>query len=186
MATSTGSAEIDDPVANGSTGFNFFVAGTDFVDGVSSPATVTITATASGFSADSSPIAYVRPTLDLANLGVTLSAGSANRAFNIRVGIPNTTNTGLRALQWRRAGASDLIVTVTNSNASVGEIDQNGGLNGAQVQTARIVAGQSSTPFNAAGGLEFDPLGAGSTVVTPTIPNFTTLPATGVTVNVTP
>ena len=65
-------------------------------------------------------------------------------------------------------------------------IDQNGGLNGAQVQTARIVAGQSSTPFNAAGGLEFDPLGVGSTVLTATIPNFTTLPAAGFTVNVTP
>ena len=56
----------------------------------------------------------------------------------------------------------------------------------AQVQTAFITAGQSITPSNTVGGLEFDPRGAGSTVLTATIPNFTSLPATGVTINVTP
>ena len=121
----------------------------------------------------------VAPSQAAAEQVVTIT-GIGFGARNVRItvgGIP---------VQSRRPGAPDLVVTVTNSNAAVAEIDQNGGLNGAQVQTARIVAGQSSTPFNAAGGLEFDPLGIGSTVVTATIPNVTTLPATGFAVNVTP
>jgi hypothetical protein len=145
-----------------------------------------VTATASGFTAASAPINYVRPVLDVANLLSSVSTSATNRDFNVRTGIPNSTNSGLRLLQWRRPGGSDLVVTVTNSNPAAGEIDQNGGLNGAQVQTAAIVAAQSSTPFNTAGGLEFDPLGVGSTVVTATIPNFSLVPATGFTVNVTP
>ena len=184
--TSPGSAAIDIAVANGVTGFSFYVVGTDWVDGVSSAATVTVTATASGFSSAGAAITYVRPTLDIGNLPTSLSAASSNRDFTVRVGIPNAGNTGLRLFQWRRPGGSDLVVTVTNSNAGVAELDQNNGLNGAQTQTATIVAGQSSTAFNAAGGLEFDPLGVGSTVLTATIPNFATLPATGFTVNVTP
>jgi hypothetical protein len=75
---------------------------------------------------------------------------------------------------------------VTNSNAAVAEIDQNGGLNGSQVQIATIPAGLSGTPFSAPGGLEFDPLGVGSTTVAASIPGFASAPAAGFTVNVTP
>ena len=185
-STSPGAAEIDIPVANGATAFTFFVVGTDWVDGVSSSATVTVTATASGFTSAGATINYIRPTLDIGNLPASLSATSLNRDFTIRVGIPNAANTGLKLFQWRRPGAADLVVTVTNSSAGSAEIDQNGGLNGAQVQTARIVAGQSTTPFNAPGGLEFDPVGTGSTVLTATIPNFAMVPAAGFAVNVTP
>lgn len=185
-STSAGAAEIDIPVANGATAFNFWVVGTDWVDGASTSATVTVTATASGFTSAGTPVSYVRPALDIVNVTATASVTSANRDFNVRVGIPNATNTGLRLLQWRRPGASDLVVTVANSNAAVAEIDQNGGLSGAQSQTARIVAGQSSTPFNATGGLEFDPLATGSTVLTATIPGFSMVPAAGFAVNVTP
>jgi hypothetical protein len=181
-----GVASIDIPVANGSIGFNFYIEGADWVDGVSTAATVSVIATASGFTTDSSSVSYSRPALDMVNLSSSATAGSANQDFNVRVGIPNFPNTALSFLQWRRPGASALSVTVTNSNASVAEIDRNGGVNGAQVQTATILAGQSSTPFNAAGGLEFDPLGAGTTIVTATIPNFTSLPAATFTVTVTP
>lgn len=184
--TAIGAPAIDIPVANGTGSFVFFVQGTDWFDGVSSAATVTVTATASGFSSASPAVTYMRPALDVANVLSSMTAGAANQDFNVRVGIPNSTNTGLRLLQWRRPGGSDLVITVANSNAGAGEIDQNGGLNGAQVQTAFIAAGQNSTPSNTVGGLEFDPLGAGSTVLTATIPNFTSLPATGVTINVTP
>jgi hypothetical protein len=184
--TSSGAAAIDIPVANGATAFAFYVVGTDWVDGVSSAATVTVTATASGFTTDGAPISYIRPALDLVNLAATVPVASQNRDFNIRVGIPNATNTGITLPQWRRPGGSTLTITVTNSAAGVAELDQNGGVNGAQVQTATIAAGQSSTPFNAAGGLELDPLGVGTTTLIATIPNVTTLPATGFTVNVTP
>ena len=161
--------------------------GTDWIDGVSSTATVTVTATASGFTSDAAPINYVRPALDIINLATSVPVGSANRNFNVRVGVANATNTtNLAVVQWRRPGAPDLVVTLTNSNAAVAELDQNGGLNGAQSQTARIVALQASTPLNAPGGVEFDPLGVGTTVLMATIPSFTTLGAANFTIIVTP
>ena len=185
-STASGAAAIDIPVANGATGFVFYTVGTDWVDGVSSPATVTVTATASGFISDGAPLNYVRPALDIVNMSTSVPVGSTNRDFNVRVGVPNATNSNLAVVQWRRPGASDLVVTLTNSNAAVAELDQNGGLNGAQSQTARIVALQASTPLNAPGGVEFDPLGIGSTVLMATIPNFTTLGAANFTIVVTP
>jgi hypothetical protein len=69
-----------------------------------------------------------------------------------------------------------LIATVTNSNETVAEIDDNGGVNGLQQKTATILPGQQSTPTGP-GGLEFDPLSTGTTVVTATIPNFITTSA---------
>ena len=149
--TSSGAAEIDIPVANGSTSFTFFVVGTDWIDGVSSSATVTVTATASGFTSDGRA-----DQLHPARAGHCEPAGESDG----RIGEPRfqrprrhstIANNRTQAPQWRRPGSADLVITITNSNAGAAEIDQNGGLNGAQVQTARIVAGQSSTPFNAAG-----------------------------------
>jgi hypothetical protein len=189
LATTTsgiGAAAIDVAVANGSTGFLFYTVGSDWTDGVSSSATVTVTATASGFLSDGETIAYVRPAVEIFNMVSSIAAGSINRDFNVRIGIPNQGGVTIGAPQWRRPGAAALQVTVTNSNAAVAELDQNGGLNGAQVQTAFIVAGQSTTPLNAAGGLEFDPIAAGSTRLMPTIPNFTTVPATGFVITITP
>ena len=129
--TSLGAASLDIPVANGATGFQFFLQGTDWVDGVSSAQPVTVTATATGFSQGTSTVSYVRPVLDILNLPTTSTALSANTDFVVRVGIPTPANT-MQILQARRFGAPPLVVTVTNSNAGVAEIDQNGGLNGAQ------------------------------------------------------
>jgi hypothetical protein len=184
--TSAGAAEIDVHVNNGANAFNFYVVGTDWTDGVSSSATVTITATASGFSSDASPITYVRPAVDIGSQPGPIAAAAANDDFTARVGVANSTNTAVQVLQWRRPGGSPLVVTVTNSNAAVAEIDLNGGVGGAQSQTASIAAGQTTTPFNTTGGFEFDPLGAGTTSLLPGLPGFTTLPAAGVTVMVTP
>lgn len=66
------------------------------------------------------------------------------------------------------------------------EIDPNGGGAGAQQQTTAIAAGASRSPFNAAGGLEFDPLATGSTVVSASIPGFITTTAASVSVTVNP
>jgi hypothetical protein len=77
-------------------------------------------------------------------------------------------------------------VTVSSSDSNAAEIDQNGGLNGAPSQTATIAVGQSATPFNAAGGLEFDPKAMGTTIVTATVPGFITTAAAMKTVTISP
>ena len=167
----------------GATAFLFFLQGTDWVDGVSSAQGVTITATATGFSAGATTANDVRPVLDIVNLPSATTALSSNIDFVVRVGVPTVQNT-MQSLEPRRFGAPPLVVTATNSNAGIAELDQNGGLNGAQLQTATIAATQFQTPNNVAGGIEFDPFGTGTTVVTASIPNFLTLPAGGVTVTV--
>jgi len=133
-----------------------------------------VTGSAPGFTSDTVSVNYVQPALEIINLPTSPTASSTNTDFVVRVGVAAANNVQLQQIFPRRAGAPALTVTVTNSQPTVAEIDQNGGVNGAQSQTAAIAAGQSNTPNNTAGGLEFDPLSAGSTVVTATIPGFIT------------
>ena len=175
--TTAGAGAIDIDVAAGVVNFTFVVQGTDWIDGSSSAAAVTITASAPGFLGDSTAVTYVQAAVDIAALVTSTTAGAANLDFTVRVGLPSGNNTQVGSPQPRRAGAAPLVATVTNSNESVAEIDLNGGLNGAQSQTANIVPGLTTTPSNATGGLEFDPKAQGSTVVTASIPGFIVTPA---------
>ena len=170
-ATSVGDAsgQLDIPVANGTTFVSFVVQALDWGAG-SSPATVAINVTAAGFVPASDTVNYVQPAVQLLQVPPSPSAGAANTDIFARVGIQ--AGGTFSQSQVRRAGGSTLTVTFTNSNSTAAELDQQGGLNGAQQQTATIPAGQSQTPNNAPGGVEFDPLAAGTTVVTATIPNF--------------
>ena len=124
--------------------------------------------------------------LDLQSVPVTIAATAANVDFTVRVCVPAAFNTAVTTLQARRAGAAPLIVTVASGDTAVAEIDFNGGVNGDQPLTASIVPGQVATPFNTAGGLEFDPKAGGMTVVTATIPGFITTAAGAKTVTINP
>lgn len=170
-ATAIGQATLDIPVANGITAANFIVQALDW-DAGSSAATVTVTVTADGFVNASDTVTYLQPALQLVGVPASPTAGAANSDLQARVGVPATGGSYLGQLQARRAGAAALTVTFTNSNSAAAELDLNGGLSGAQVQTATIATGQTQTPLNQAGGVEFDPTAAGTTVVTATIPNF--------------
>jgi hypothetical protein len=185
-ATTPGLAAIDIEVAHGQIGFNFFVQGTDWIPGTSSAQPVALTMTAPGFTSDSTSINYLEPAVDLSSVPTTIGATAANVDFVVRVGVPAAFNTSVATPQARRAGAAPLTVTVSSSDGNVAEIDQNGGLNGAPSQTATIAVGQSATPFNAAGGLEFDPKAMGTTIVTATIPGFITTAAGTKTVTISP
>jgi hypothetical protein len=77
------------------------------------------------------------------------------------------------------------LTTVTNSNTTVAQLTTAAGA--VQSRTVQIVLGQFSSPSTvAAGGIAFDPLTAGSTTVSATIPNFVATTAATVTVTVTP
>ena len=185
-ATTAGTASIDVSVANGQVNFSFVVQGTDWVSGTSSAAKVVVTASAPGFLDDTATTSYAQAALRLSGLVTSIASTAANDDFIVQVGLPNANSTDLAALQVRRAGAVALSVTVTNSNPAAAELDPNGGGAGAQLQTASIVAGQSGTPFNLAGGLEFDPLAAGTTTVSASIPEFIVTTAGSQSVTVTP
>jgi hypothetical protein len=185
-ATTAGAAFIDIPLANGQVSFSYIIQGTDWVAGSSSSATVTITASAPGFTNRTATATYVQPAVALSSLPATTTAAAANVDFYVQVGVASSGNGTVQTAQARRAGAPDLTVTVTNSNATAAEIDLNGGINGAQLQTAAIKAGSSNTPNNATGGLEFDPLTAGTTAVAAGIPNFITTSAGAKSVTITP
>jgi hypothetical protein len=185
-ATTAGEGAIDIDVAAGVVSFTFVVQAMDWIDGTSSAAAVTITASAPGFLGDSTAVTYVQAAVDIASLPTSMTAGAGNVDFIVRVGLPSGNNTQVGSPQVRRAGAAPLVATVTNANEPVAEIDLNGGLNGAQSQTANIVPGQTTTPSNAAGGLEFDPKAQGSTVVAASIPGFIVTTAATRTVTITP
>jgi hypothetical protein len=177
---------LDIPVAAGVATFSYVVQALDWVEGVSTPTSVSITASAVGFTNGTTTAAYVQPGVTLIVLVTSISRTAANDDFQVQIGVPNALNTALASPQARRAGASAISVTVTNSNATVAEIDQNGGLNGAQSQTAQIVAGQNSTPNNVTGGLEFDPLAAGPTTVATSATGFIRVTTATQNVTVTP
>jgi hypothetical protein len=185
-ATTAGLAEIDIDVANGQIGFSFYVQGTDWISGTSSSQAVAIGITAPGFIGDATSVTYVEPAVDLLSVPTTIGATAGNADFTVRVGLPAAFNTSVATPQARRAGAPALVVTVASGDTAVAEIDFNAGVNVEQPVTASIAPGQSGTPFNTAGGLEFDPKTVGTTVVTATIPGFITTAAGARTVVINP
>jgi hypothetical protein len=177
-ATTAGTDFIDVTINAGFTSATFYAHGVDGQAG-----TPTISAKAAGYADGTIAQPVVRPALDVVGLGTTPVASAPNDDFYVRIGIANATGTVLNELQDRRAGQAALVVTVTNSAANVAQLATSTGTG--QSITRTIVAGVSNTPTTVAtGGVALDPLSAGSTQVTATIPGFTTTTTNGV-VNVT-
>ena len=168
-ASTVGQPFIEVAVANGATGASYVVQGTDWGAGSSTPPMPpTVTVSAPGFSNGTDTVNYVQPAIGIESLPTSLNSLDPNRAFTARVGIPAGSTV---VAQVRRAGGSDLVVTFTSSSSAVGELDGPGGTTGQAQQTLAIAAGASDTP-SGAGGVQFDPLTAGSTTVTATSPQF--------------
>jgi len=179
-ATTPGTAFIDVPVAQGSSSFSYYVQGVEGAVG-----TVTVQATASGYTDGSATVAVVQPALDLIFLNATTTAGAADDPFQVRIGVPNGTNQFMNAEQAIRAGGTAVTATVTSSDVAVGQLvttAQTGG-----TVTVTIAVGQARSPGTvAAGGMALDPLTAGQTTVSATIPGLIALPTAAVTVTVNP
>ena len=167
-ATTAGTGTLDVTVPAGSFSLNFYTQGVEGQTG-----TPTVSATAPGFADGTATEPVVKPALDISGITTSPLASAADDPFTVRIGIANVANQFLTELQDVRAGASPLTVTVTNSNATAGQLATSS--TRAQSVTATIPVGQSSTPSSVAtGGVAFDPLAAGSTSVTATIPGYTT------------
>jgi hypothetical protein len=151
---------------NGTVNFNYAIHGMDGIND-STP----IIAYSSGFVPDTALIRVPQPGIDVSGLLSAITTQAANDLFVVRVGVPNAGNGSLNTVQPRRFGGTPLTATITNSTAGIADLVTSS-LTADQV-TVQILAGQTSSAASVAtGGVEFDPVGPGTTTVSATVPGF--------------
>jgi adhesin/invasin len=171
-ASTPGTDSIVVAVANGSTGVPYHLQG---VEGVAD--TVSFVISAPGFTTREVRHTVAVPQLDIAGLSTSITTLSADDVFQVRVGIGNGAN--LTVLQEIRAGGTPLTATVTSSAPTVGQLATSALRSGTvEVQIPVLTSVSASTV--AGGGVAFDPLTAGSTTVSATIPGFVTTTTGGI------
>jgi hypothetical protein len=175
--TTAGSEFIDLNLLNGQTQVNFVVQGVEGATG-----TVNIRVSANGFTDGIGTLNVVQPALVITGLASTILSSAANDPFQVRVGIPS----GNALLEQDvRAGSPGLVATVVNSNLNAAQLVTTAATS--QQVSVSILAGQSDSPSSVAlGGVALDPLAAGMTTVSASVPGFTALPAATVQVTVNP
>jgi hypothetical protein len=165
-ASTAGSASIDVSVANGLTSANFVVQGVENATG-----TVNITVSVPGFTGATQPVTIATPALDLTGLLSADDAADPNDPFQVRIGLPTGGNTSVNPAQSVRAGSPGVTATITLTNAVAGQLVTTLATN--DTVTVHIAAGASTSGATvAAGGVAFDPLAPGTTLVAATIPGF--------------
>jgi len=178
-AASAGASFILLNLPNGTPNTSFYIQGVEGAGG-----TVVLTASAAGFTNGTATGTIVPPAIRLESLPGTISQGAANVNFQASIGIPNNVASDLLELQPLRFGGSPLTVTFNNSNAAAGQLTTTAG--SAQSRTAVISPGANFTPSGlGAGGVQFDPLAPGSTVISATASGFASTGAAAKTVTVT-
>ncbi len=189
-ATTPGTPHIEVAVADGQTLANFYVQGLEGQAG-----DVTVTATAPGFTAETSgTISVVPPGVSLLrSLPAATTRLSQDSPFRVFLGpaLPDGSDLylqqhgpGMSYEQAIRAGGLARQLTLTNSNGPVADLETQAG-SGDSVQLT-MPEGASSTPHSVdAGGGAFDPTSGGTTTVSASIPGFVTTTAASQEVTVT-
>ena len=179
-ASTPGTSSITITVNQGGSTFSYYLHGVEGAVG-----TATVTASAALYSDGTATETVRGAALDIISLGATTTAGAANIQFSVRIGVRNEPETGFTAEQSVRAGAAPITATLSSSVPTVAQLVTSTGPSG--TVTVSIAAGQSRSPGTVAtGGVAFDPLAVGSTVVTATIPGYLALPGATVPVTVNP
>jgi hypothetical protein len=167
-AVTPGAASIDIQVPDGTQYVYYHVQGVQGQTG-----TVTITASAPGFTDGSNAWDVVQPALSIISLNPTTTAGAANDPFQVRVGIAG--GSGVGTVQGVSATVGTLTATITSGTPSSGTLTTSAGT--AASRSIQISTNAyDSPPTLAAGGIEFDPLMSGSTTLSATIPGFIATP----------
>ena len=168
-AATPGQPTLDIQVPANQSSFSYFIQGVG-------TGTATITASATGYSnGTSSVVTLATPGFDILGLPGSTTSLSVNDPFLVRLGVPNAVVTGLSAEQAIRAGGTAVTATITNSNATAARLVTT--TDTSQQVTVTIPVGQARSGNTvAAGGVEFDPLGAGVDTVSATIPGFVVFP----------
>jgi hypothetical protein len=111
-----------------------------------------------------------QPYVALYSVPTSTTTLSPNTAFYAQVGLSDVYYGGVSA-QAVRAGGTTLTVSIASSQVGVGQLQQTAGTSGTASVT--IPVGQYYSPTTVAGGgVAFDPVGAGTTTITATVPGF--------------
>jgi hypothetical protein len=166
-ATTAGTDSFVINLANGSTSVPFHVQGVENTTG-----SAIVTVSAPGFTSGTVAITVVPAAIEISNLPASADAalGELN-AWYVRVGIANAGNTGLLNVQAVRAGGPAFVVTLSNSNAAVGELRSDEPAATGQVVTKPIQPNAQNTNAVASGtsfGLAVRPVSPGSTTISAT------------------
>jgi hypothetical protein len=167
-ANQAGTDFVDLPVAAGAVSFSYWIHGMERVTGG-----VTLTASAPGFTDQTGTAFVVQPGLELSGLSTSTTTLSVSDPFSVRIGVPvgSVPNTSISPAQGVRIGGENVVVTITNGTAAVGQLVTAAGAD--QSRTVTITPGNSLSPASvAAGGIEFDPLNLGQTTVVASAPGF--------------
>ena len=176
--TTPGDTTMDVFVANGSTSVSFVVHGLENIVSASD-----VSASAPGFTGATRQSLVVQPALDILGLASTLDTLDPADPFQIRIGIPNASNGIVTTPQSLRAGGPGAVATIASLTPSVGTLVTTAATDDTVMVT--IAAGASFSPSTVGtGGVAFDGLAAGSSLVFAQIPGFisTTAAAQNVTV----
>ena len=165
-ATTAGTASINIALANGESYKDFYMQGVR----EAASGDVTITATQALFTNGTTTVKLVQPVFRLYSLDTTTTTLSADDEFYVYAGVLNTAGTGVWFWQTVSA-AGPLPVTFTSSNTAVGQIKKTGASGGSITVELPVNREYTSTTV-ASGGVSFDALGAGTTVVAATAPGF--------------
>ena len=164
-ATTPGTSFVDLIFADGQTTKDFHVQGINGVTG-----TVTFTATSPILTNGTATVEVVRSAIQIDGLYTSMTASAANDPFYVRTGILDAVGISFSKTQTVNP-AGPIQVLLTSGNASVGQLLTNVA-GGAQVTVSVPVNNNLSPGTKAAGGVEFDPLTAGSTTVSATVNGF--------------
>jgi hypothetical protein len=130
--------------------------------------TATLTAAATGFASGIRSVNVLLPVVGISGIGGNLTTQSNDEAFNIYVGIGQSTSPGdLWLTQQARKGGGGLSVMVSLPDISVAQLKY-----GAQSGMAVAAAIPAGSYYNSATTLYIDPLAAGTTSVSATIASF--------------
>jgi hypothetical protein len=175
--STVGDASLVIRVPDGQTGFSYYLQALEAVadTGVAS---VPVTVTAPGFTDGTTTQTLRRPAFDLYGLPSSTTTLSDSAQFYVQVGYQLPGYDYLWESQAVRAGAQPLTATLWVGTPGVGQLITADSVR--DMVTVEIAAGAYRSPTTvAAGGVAFDPLTAGTTDVTGSIPGFDPTPAGG-------
>jgi hypothetical protein len=130
--------------------------------------TSTLTATASGIDSGIRAVNVLQPVVGISGISTTLTTASPDDPFNVYVGLGQSTSPGTLYQTWQaRKGGGGLNVSVTLPDISVAQLKY-----GAQSGMAVAATIPAGSYYNSATQLYLDPLAAGTTSVSATIPGF--------------
>ena len=166
-ANTPGTPSITVNVPDGTNAPFFHVQGVEGQTG-----TATVMAVAPGFTDGTGAATIEQPQMQIRNLNATATASDPNDDFQVRVGIDFDFFGNLIGLA-ARAGGGGVTVDLTNSVAGVGQLVTTGSTS--QAESVQIAEGQSDSPTTVLlGGVAFDALGVGATLVEATSTGFVT------------